>query len=694
MEEETNNNPLALQALLGIIGSTTKPLKYEHRWPLVKGACHQTPLEWHPPIKAAIVKAYIKNRGKHTKDREAIAEIDASYLSESEHNIKSFYRVARELGAVYTPEAQALIESATGGITPALSFKRLTPEEKTQKALDESLDHAERGWAFMGQNDPDELFAIRRRDNLSGMQKQSGDPSQSPYLVRKDCEFIEGDATVYGDRVLVPMHSSWNPEEITGYQTIHPDGQKRFLTGQKPIGQAAFIGDVKDSEVILVCEGWATGQKIYKATGLPVAAALSLGNIHAVAAGLLNLEGDVNARTVLICADTGHNSKMQEVVDNLRAYGFSVKWCKPPSTADNYDFDDQYTEFGGDSVKQIIMDALASNKDPGEPRHKQKFIQSLPEVMQSNQPVKSLIKGFIIESSLNSLTGPTMSYKSFVAVCAAFCIATGINFFGRKTRQANVLYMAGEGYHGLKARFKALLIESGLTAMPNNLYITNGPIDLLSPEAVAMIKKFIIENNIELIVVDTFARCFAADENSARDMGLAIQALTNEIIAAGAAILLVHHTGHGDQSRARGSSSYRAALDVEIGVERVDGGVRLKCWKSKDFEAWPDEAYKVKVIDTGFKDEDNEPVTSLVLERDLNPKKQLTLSKGDSVLWQELQKLKAVSNTFVEDDARYATYDFIKVKNKGQTLQRLLQKLIENGLITLHFEGVYSFLDA
>jgi hypothetical protein len=281
-----------------------------------------------------------------------------------------------------------------------------------------------------------------------------------------------------------------------------------------------------------------------------------------------------------------------------------------------------------------------------------------------------------------------MSYKSFVAVCAAFCIATGRSFHGRKTRQANVLYVAGEGYHGLKARFKALLIESGLTAMPENLYITNGPIDLLSPEAVAMIKKFIIENNIELIVVDTFARCFAADENSARDMGLAIQALTNELIAAGAAILLVHHTGHGDQSRARGSSSYRAALDVEIGVERVDGGVRLKCWKSKDFEAWPDESYKIKVIDTGFKDEDNEPVTSLVLEQcDAPAPKPLELNSEQKRI---VATLKGLIQPFNLELAISNVDCLITSSNRKQTLKRLLERLMKSKEL-IEIEGFYSF---
>jgi putative DNA primase/helicase len=36
------------------------------------------------------------------------------------------------------------------------------------------------------------------------------------------------------------------------------------------------------------------------------------------------------------------------------------------------------------------------------------------------------------------------------------------------------------------------------------------------------------------------------------------------MVELGAAVLLVHHSGHGDKDRARGSSAIRAAVDVEL----------------------------------------------------------------------------------------------------------------------------------
>ncbi|MCX7102602.1 MAG: AAA family ATPase [Methylobacter sp.] len=341
---------------------------------------------------------------------------------------------------------------------------------------------------------------------------------------------------------------------------------------------------------------------------------------------------------------------------------------------------------GIEAVKNFLDDKIDRFHELNLPEPGKAFINPLVELMKNSKPAKFLIKGFIYAALLSSLTGATMAGKTFVAILAAFCVATGIPFHGRKVLQANVLYIAGEGNYGLIARFMALLIKYGLPEMPPNLFVTSGPIDLLNQKDVEMIATFIQENDIKLVVIDTFARSFAADENSAKDMGAAIAAITKYFIGTGAAVLMVHHTGHGDQSRARGSSSFRAALDTEIGVEKVDGGLKLKCWKAKDFEPWPDENYKFTVVDTGILDEDGLTITSLVLEPDSNPKKQISLSRADSELWNALRN---IGKTFTDEEAKRFTYGLIRVKNKGQALVRLITKLIEQGLIC-YKDGIYS----
>ncbi|MNI34004.1 hypothetical protein D3C73_879800 [compost metagenome] len=100
---------------------------------------------------------------------------------------------------------------------------------------------------------------------------------------------------------------------------------------------------------------------------------------------------------------------------------------------------------------------------------------------------------------------------------------------------------------------------------------------------------------VRLIVVDTVARCFGAgDENRAADMGGFIAGCDQIKVRTGATVLMVHHTGKKEDNGARGSSAFRAALDVELLVKREGGdsqAVTLTCTKMKDGEEPARRAY-------------------------------------------------------------------------------------------------------
>jgi hypothetical protein len=67
-----------------------------------------------------------------------------------------------------------------------------------------------------------------------------------------------------------------------------------------------------------------------------------------------------------------------------------------------------------------------------------------------------LIADLVVTDSLCTLYGPFRSYKSFVALDWALCLATGTDWCGRKAKRSDVLYIAGEGVGGLKLRVAAL----------------------------------------------------------------------------------------------------------------------------------------------------------------------------------------------------------------------------------------------
>lgn len=95
----------------------------------------------------------------------------------------------------------------------------------------------------------------------------------------------------------------------------------------------------------------------------------------------------------------------------------------------------------------------------------------------------------------------------------------------------------------------------------------------------------------------------------------ACDALKNEF---NCTVILVHHTGVSDeaQHRARGSSAWKGALDEEYSVipSKADQPLKIVNRKMKDGE--PDHfmhAELTEVVIPGWKDEDGEPVKSVIL---------------------------------------------------------------------------------
>jgi hypothetical protein len=118
-----------------------------------------------------------------------------------------------------------------------------------------------------------------------------------------------------------------------------------------------------------------------------------------------------------------------------------------------------------------------------------------------------------------------------------------------------------------------------------------------------------------LIVLDTLARCFGGgDENSTQDMSKFVSACDTIRQRYHCTILVVHHTGHADKSRARGAIALKAAIDSEYRLAK-DGGLVLTATKMKDAETPAPVAMELSTVDLpGILDDYGNPVTSAAIE--------------------------------------------------------------------------------
>lgn len=227
-----------------------------------------------------------------------------------------------------------------------------------------------------------------------------------------------------------------------------------------------------------------------------------------------------------------------------------------------------------------------------------------------------LIKNVMETASIGMLFGLPASAKSLLAMDIAFCVAANIDWNDNKTRQGNVVYLAGEGFSGMAKRFKAL--EQKHNVITKNVYLSDMPAYLSSKESADAVYKEILRTcpNPALIIIDTLHRNFGdGDENSAKDLGKFFYIISALVNHTGATVLIVHHSGHGSTDRSRGSSSIRAAVDFEYKVDKSDSLVTMSCTKAKEFEEPSPVSFSLKTQTLpGWLDDDGKPVESAILE--------------------------------------------------------------------------------
>lgn len=235
------------------------------------------------------------------------------------------------------------------------------------------------------------------------------------------------------------------------------------------------------------------------------------------------------------------------------------------------------------------------------------------------EPPKWLIKGILEDNSLGVIFGASGHGKSYLVLDMAACIASGRDFHGRKTKQTGaVIYIAGEGHAGLTKRLKAWELYNEVSLKTAPLYISHRPAALCDDELMAHVKAAVESvgkrQRVALIIVDTWARNMAGDENSTVDTTKAIRAVDDLRATHHCTGLIVHHSGQAESERGRGSSALRAALDVEYRVEISNEIMSVKNTKMKDGDPPELMTFSFEPIDIDMIDDDGEAIISAALE--------------------------------------------------------------------------------
>ena len=237
------------------------------------------------------------------------------------------------------------------------------------------------------------------------------------------------------------------------------------------------------------------------------------------------------------------------------------------------------------ALATVAAEMLSRDQDSGEPQ------QAFPVILWDDATAQAdeapVIDGMISRGDLCAWYGAPKSGKTFLGVHAAACIGYGRPFFGHAVDPGLVIYVAAE--MGGRAQRRALAWRHGyadylgearreatpVAIIPRvvNLMDTRAVNSLLDT-ALALIDR--LGKAPRLVVVDTLARSLiGGDENTAKDMGLAVAAAMRMRDRLGLATLLIHHSGKDVTKGARGSNALLAAVDMQLRVEKAGEGRHL-----------------------------------------------------------------------------------------------------------------------
>jgi hypothetical protein len=248
-----------------------------------------------------------------------------------------------------------------------------------------------------------------------------------------------------------------------------------------------------------------------------------------------------------------------------------------------------------------------------------------------------LIKHQIGMNDVVVVFGASGTGKSFLVLDMAVCIASGIKFHGKGVTKTNVYYIAGEGNYGLDDRLLGFFrhyVELGEHVNVHGFRSSEQPASLMSADNAKLVAEDIrqFERNqgpVGLIIVDTFHRNLGeGDENSAKDMATFLSNVDAYLKPFNATVLIVHHSGLNNTSRARGSSSLRAALETEIMVETEGELMVVTNTKMKNRESPPALKFNLLPIALGAYDVEIDDDTGLEVKEE---RKSLVLQAVDTV---------------------------------------------------------------
>lgn len=253
-----------------------------------------------------------------------------------------------------------------------------------------------------------------------------------------------------------------------------------------------------------------------------------------------------------------------------------------------------------------------------DPQTTTQFTPIRADIFAARPPVQWLIKNILPRDGLGMTYGGSGDGKTFVIVDMVLSLCLGKPWNGHKTVQGHCVYICAEGAGGFTSRLRAYAqqYEHDLKNIGDYLTIIPETPNFRTDKDVKAIAQAMnnLPYKVDLIIIDTLAQVTpGADENTGKDMSIAIR--HTELLGSltGATPHLIHHAGKDENKGARGWSGMKGPLAVQFAVSR-EGDNRL-FWIAKLKDGRDGFGYNFRLQDVAIgRDIDDEEMTSCYVE--------------------------------------------------------------------------------
>lgn len=336
----------------------------------------------------------------------------------------------------------------------------------------------------------------------------------------------------------------------------------------------------------------------------------------------------------------------------------------PPSDSPDADSGDWDVILGGTSVSET--------PEPEENKY-EKLVLSLSE-LQRLPPPTPLIEGLLYDGTLARLSGHPGSLKSYLAISLACAVASQVDSWSDYVvhRHGPVLYVAAEGASGIALRIDAWCRANDVDPSTLDMKFLTVPVQF-GKQITDMqpLVEYMKAHGIIMAVFDTQSRCTVGlDENSAKDMGEAVDEVERLVSQTGATVLVLHHSTR-TGANARGSSVWDGAVWSELACERDGMNLRVHCQKHKDAKDGCDHHFYGREAPPTPEDFFSDPPLILVPSKNVHP-------SGD-------RKTQIVNILVNETPAPWVSIAELE-RDWGipkATASKVLNALIKEGIVTL-----------